>query len=154
MFSILTRFVNAKYLIKTQHLSRITFGTVVGLTSFIIISVCCAFYTIPAMFQVSLVASILVGIQMAIGESTLLGFLKNFPGETVGFFGSGTGFAGISGSGSLILLKCLNLSNSTIYLIAAPTMVPYYISFNFLTKQKRKFQYVEETESVAEDGES
>ena len=82
MFSILTRFINAKYLIKTQHLSRITFGTVVGLTSFIIISVCCAFNTIPAMFQVSLVASILVGIQMAIGESTLLGFLKNFPGET------------------------------------------------------------------------
>ena len=91
---------------------------------------------------------------MAIGESTLLGFLKNFPGETVGFFGSGTGFAGISGSGSLILLKYLNLSNSTIYLLAAPTMVPYYLSFRFLTKQKRKFHYVEETESAVEDGES
>ena len=52
----------AKFLIKTQHLSRITFGAIIGMTSFIVISVCCIFNTIPAMFYVSLVATILMGV--------------------------------------------------------------------------------------------
>ena len=95
------------------------------------------------MFYISLVASVMIGVQRSIGESTILGFLKGFPGESVGFFGSGTGFAGIFGSGILIALKSIKLSDSTIYLIASPTVIPYFISFWWLNRQKESFKYVQ-----------
>ena len=84
------------------------------------------------MFYLSLLASVMIGVQSSLGESTMIGFLKNFPGETVGFYGSGTGFAGIFGSGTLIILKACGLSDSAIYLIASPTLVPYMFSFWWL----------------------
>lgn len=77
----------------------------------------------------------------------MIGFLKNFPGETVGFYGSGTGFAGIFGSGTLIILKAIGLSDAAIYLIASPTLIPYMFSFWWLDKQKVKYVYIQETES-------
>ena len=83
----------------------------------------------------------------------MIGFLKNFPGETVGFYGSGTGFAGIFGSGTLIILKAIGLSDTAIYLIASPTLVPYMFSFWWLDKQKVKYVYIQETEYVPEEGE-
>ena len=118
------------------------FGASIGMTSFIVISICCAYKQIPAMFYISLVSAILMGVQSALGESTTLGFLKSFPGDSVGFYGSGTGFAGIFASGTLILLKSLNFQDSTIYLIAAPTVVPYFLCFRWLDKQKQNYAYV------------
>jgi len=87
------------------------------------------------MFWVSLLASILHGVAAALGESTVLGFLKGFPGITVGFFSSGTGFAGIWGSGLLILLTALKLELWQIYLLATPTVIPYVLSFVWLNRQ-------------------
>ena len=105
------------------------------------------------MFYFSLIASILIGVQSSLGESTMIGFLKNFPGETVGFYGSGTGFAGIFGSGTLIILKAIGLSDAAIYLIASPTLVPYMFSFWWLDKQKVKYVFIQESECEAEEGE-
>jgi len=105
------------------------------------------------MFYFSLIASILIGVQSSLGESTMIGFLKNFPGETVGFYGSGTGFAGIFGSGTLIILKAIGLSDAAIYLIASPTLLPYMFSFWWLDKQKVKYVFIQETECEAEEGE-
>ena len=113
--------------------------TITAFVSYIIVSICTFFDDLPAMFYVSLVASIMIGVQRSIGESTILGFLKGFPGETVGFFGSGTGFAGIFGSGILILLKAFKLSDSTIYLIASPTVIPYFLSFVWLDRQRIRY---------------
>ena len=103
------------------------------------------------MFYVSLVSAILMGIQSALGESTTLGFLKNFPGETIGFYGSGTGFAGIFASGTLIVLKALSFSDSTIYLIAAPTVIPYFLCFWWLDQQKQIYPYVQEAQSAPDE---
>ena len=105
------------------------------------------------MFYLSLVASILIGVQSALGESTMIGFLKNFPGETVGFYGSGTGFAGIFGSGMLIILKAVGLSDAAIYLLASPTLIPYIFSFWWLDGQKLKYVYIQETVFVPEEDE-
>jgi len=56
------------------------------------------------MFWLSLWATVMLGMTSALGELTVLGFLKNFPPETVGYFTSGTGFAAVCGSGSLIII--------------------------------------------------
>jgi hypothetical protein len=56
-------------------------------------------------FYLALSSALLFGIGTALGESTVLGFCKGFPSTYVGLFSSGTGFAGIFGSGMLLMLK-------------------------------------------------
>jgi hypothetical protein len=75
----------------------------------LLIVVCCYFNTHIVFFYISLLASISIGASCALGESTLLGFLKEFPGETVGYYASGTGFAGIFASSTIILLTAAGL---------------------------------------------
>ena len=136
IFSSLTRIVNSKWLIRMQHISRIMMVVFFIVASFIIIAFCCFYDTVDAMFYVSLLTSILVGVGCALGESVILGFLKTFPGDSIGYYSSGTGMAGITGALIFIALKPLGLSNGAIYLIAAPTAIPYFLSFYWLNKQK------------------
>ena len=117
-----------------QHRSRIFIVTGLIVTSFIVISICLFCSDIPAMFWVSLVGSIIAGVGTALGESVNLGFLKTFPGNTIGYYGSGTGMAGITGALIFIALKPLGLSDGAIYLIAAPTAIPYCLCFLWLNK--------------------
>ena len=94
------------------------------------------------MFYLSLFASVLVGVGSALGESTLLGFLKTFPGETVGYYSSGTGFAGISGTLILTSLAATGMTRGATYLVAVPTALPYVLAFLWLDRQKRLYPYV------------
>ena len=150
LMSSVTRFVNAKYLIRTQHKTRIVFVTACIVVSFFIIALCVFESDIEAMFYVSLLASIVVGIGIALGESTNLGFLKTFPGETIGFYGSGTGMAGITGSLIFIALKPIGLSDGAIYMIAIPTAIPYFLSFLWLNKQKKLYPYIPDASETAQ----
>ena len=102
------------------------------------------------MFYLSMFASVMIGIQSSLGESTTLGFLKGFPGETIGFYGSGTGFAGIFGSGTLIVLKAIKLSDAITYLLFAPTLIPYFFCFWWLDKMKRKYPYIQEVSGASD----
>ena len=111
LFSSLTRIVNAKFMINVQHKTRIFMVTGTIVSSFVIIAICLAYADIPAMFWISLIGSIIAGIGTALGESVNLGFLKTFPGNTIGYYGSGTGMAGITGALIFIALKPLGLSD-------------------------------------------
>ena len=71
---------------------------------FIVIAFACTYNENEASFFVSLVASVILGTVSAFGESTTLGFCKGFPSTVVGYFGSGTGFAGVFGSGMILIL--------------------------------------------------
>lgn len=82
------------------------------------------------------------GVGSALGESTTLGFCKGFPSNIVGFFSSGTGFAGIFGSGIILLLKGAGLSDGVIFLIVAPSVIPYFLSFFWLHRTKVLHHYV------------
>lgn len=118
--------------------------------SFLIISICLFEADISAMFWISLIGSIIAGIGTALGESVNLGFLKTFPGNTIGYYGSGTGMAGITGALIFLALHPLGLSDQAIYLIAAPTAIPYCLCFIWLNKQKKLYPYVPDKEEVLE----
>lgn len=75
---------------------------------FLLIIICTAFPVYTFMFYLSLAAAVFIGFS-ALGESVVLGYLKEFPSEMVGFFSSGTGFAGIFGAGYIILTKAIGL---------------------------------------------
>ena len=102
------------------------------------------------MFYLSLFASVLVGIGSSLGESTLLGFLKTFPSEAVGYYSSGTGFAGISGALILLSLSAAGLSNGAIFIAAMPSAIPYFLSFLWVDNKKRLFPYVAQLDESIE----
>ena len=124
--------VNAKWFLKTKHKSRQWFVACGMAFGFFLISFCVlgtndgtSDSSKVYKFYLSLVASIIIGVTCALGESNVLGLLKGFPSKTIGFFGSGTGFAGIFGDSSLIILRAIGLKDWLIYSTAAPTMIPY-----------------------------
>jgi battenin len=55
-------------------------------------------------FYTALVGSVICGSTQALGEAVILGYLKAFPSDLVSGWSSGTGMAGIMGSGSFLLL--------------------------------------------------
>jgi len=117
-----------------QHKTRIMYVTACIVLSFLTIAICCFYDNISAMFYLSLFASIVVGIGCALGESVNLGFLKTFPGNGISYYGSGTGFAGMSGSLIFLALGACGISDAAIYLIVLPTAIPYLLCFLWLDK--------------------
>jgi battenin len=148
IFSSLTRFINARYLIKVKHLNRMMVNSFNMLIGFLIISFACTYNTYKASFFLSLVASVILGTVSAFGESTTLGFCKGFPSTVVGYFGSGTGFAGVFGSGIILLLKSADVSNGTIFFSITPSVVPYFLAFWWVNRMKAKYPYVMEVPAL------
>jgi hypothetical protein len=110
-FSIMTRLANGTILVNVPHMTRITYVSILSITSFSLISL--ASFNAPEKdavdpgifwFCVAICASCLIGIASGMGEATFLGFLKGYPSHTVGYVSSGTGFAGISGTLTLLIL--------------------------------------------------
>jgi battenin len=117
---------------------------------FLIIALACTFSEYEASFFISLLASVILGTVSAFGESTTLGFCKGFPSSVVGYFGSGTGFAGVFGSGTILILQSAGLSNGVIFFIIMPTVIPYFIAFWWINGMKAKYPYVIEVPALTE----
>ena len=62
--------------------------------------------------------------------------------------------AGITGALIFIALKPFGLSEGTIYMIAAPTAIPYFLCFYWLNKQKKQYQYVPSEEEKLKSSET
>jgi hypothetical protein len=60
---------------------------------------------------------------------------KAFPPECVVGFTSGTGFAGIAGSGTWLIFKTIGISSSTAFLILSPIGLLYAIAFWWVYSQ-------------------
>ena len=117
---------------------------------FLIISLACTFDKVKASFFLSLVASVILGTVSSFGESTTLGFCKGFPSTVVGYFGSGTGFAGVFGSGMILVLKSADLTNGQIFFSIMPSVVPYFLAFWWINRMKSKYPYVIEVPALSQ----
>ena len=149
-FSIMTRLANGTILVNVPHMTRIAAVSCLSITSLSLIAL--ASFNAPDKdakdpgifwFCVAVAASCLIGIASGMGEATFLGFLKGYPSHTVGFVSSGTGFAGISGTVTLLVLKGIGLANQYIFIIALPTIIVYYISFQWLNRKKKRYPFIE-----------
>jgi hypothetical protein len=136
LFSILTRVVNGTVLVNVPHINRIGYVSALSLTSFSMIALASANAGSGAdgthWFMVAVAASCLIGIASGMGEATFLGFLKGYPAHTVGYVSSGTGFAGLSGTMTLLILKGLGLDDQYIFVLAIPTIFIYFSAFQWL----------------------
>jgi len=84
--------------------------SVLAILAFILVAWASFMSENPAYFGMAVSACVFIGISCGLGEATFLGFLNGFPGHLVGYVSCGTGFAGLSGTGTLLLLKGLNVS--------------------------------------------
>lgn len=138
----MTRIVNSRYLIKTQHRKRIYFVAYCFAFSPFLTAICLVFSDYSFMFFVVLLAMIIMGIGSSLGESVILGFLKTFPGEAIGYFSTGTGIAGLSGSLIFLSFRSLGFKYSDIFMLVIPLSIPYLLSFMWLNRQKKKYPYM------------
>jgi hypothetical protein len=118
-----SRLANATILVNWPSLRRSYIVTTMGIVAFVMVAYACHRDDDPNFFWLAIAASVFCGIGSGIGEAAIISYLKGFPSHLVGYVSSGTGFAGISGTFGLLALKAANLSNFTIYLIMAPTLI-------------------------------
>ena len=156
MFGAFARLINAKYFLQTSHKIRQWFVTIGMTLGFMLISWCVMGTQGPNgidpnkeyKFWLSLVASVIIGVTTALGEANVVSLLKGFPSKTIGFFGSGTGFAGISGTSMLIIMNAVGMKDWQIYMTAAPTMIPYIYCCLWLINKSRQYPFVPEENLV------
>ena len=118
-----SRLANATVLVNWPSLHRSYIVSISYIISFLMVSYACYRDDDKNYFWLAITASVFCGIASGIGEAAFISYLKGFPSHLVGYVSSGTGFAGISGTFGLLLLKAMNLSNTVIYLIMAPTLI-------------------------------
>jgi hypothetical protein len=145
MWNVVAKIINAKWFLQTPHKKRMWFVGILMTCGFLLIS-WCAMGTQPAgggplpankeyKFWIALFASTMIGVACALGESNLVAFLKSFPSKTVGFWGSGTGLAGLLGTTMLLSMNALGMKDWQIYMCAIPLMVPYMFCVLWLIRK-------------------
>jgi hypothetical protein len=104
IMSIITRFTYGFALVNIHPMTKIRAVSGLAILAFVLVAVAAFNSEHKAFFAVAVIACVFVGISCGLGEATFLGFLKGFPGHLVGYVSSGTGFAGLSGTGTLLVL--------------------------------------------------
>lgn len=155
MWGVVARWVNAKWFLQTSHKARQWFVTIGMAFGFMLISWCVmgtqnGQSTAEYKFWISLVASVIIGVTSALGECNVVALMKGFPSQTIGYFGSGTGFAGICGTSMLLVLSALGMRDWQIYMTAAPTMIPYIYCCLWVIDMSHKYRFVPEIEPKEE----
>lgn len=141
IFSSATKLINAKYFIKIRHIVRIFCNSINMLVGFLTIACVSTFLHIKPAFFIALFSSVLIGMSSALGESITLGFIKAFPSELVGYWGTGTGFSGLFATGILLLLKSAGFTSGEVFFVVIPTVLPYFFSFYWLHRVKSTHPY-------------
>ena len=99
-------------------------------------------------FWLALVAALMHGTAAAFSESTVLGFMKGFPSRLVAPFSTGTGFAGIFGSGILLILKLFFQKDGYIFAIVSPIILIYLFCIFWLQRMKSKYKFNQELDAI------
>ena len=139
LFGAVSRLVNGACCVNIKHTTRIAIVAAMTLFSFVAIAICCIHNQKPAFFYLAIAASVFTGVARAFGEAVFLGFLKGYPSEMVGDVSSGTGFAGIFATGSVLGAKAVGISNQALFFIEALTIIVYFFAFRWLDTQIKKY---------------
>lgn len=107
-----------------------------------IVAICLLYPKVDACFYASLFATILAGVGTSLGDATILGFLKTFPGNTLSYYSSGNVFGGIVATVVFLCTRPLGIKDSAVYFLCVPAVIPYLLCFMWLNHQKKVYPYV------------
>lgn len=133
--SIVTCFVNSKYLLKVRHFTKIQIMLICYTISYLAVGIS-NLMTSMAGFFLCLFGCLVMGIATTLGEQTNLGFLKGFAPELISGWGCGTGLAGVFGAGINFVLRYFGVPGYIIFLAMIPTNLIYLFGFMWLKNQK------------------
>ena len=140
LFASFVQFLNCWLLINVKHVTRLTCNAFYMLSAYLLITVV-TIWKFEAGFWLALLAALMHGTSAALSESTVLGFMKGFPSRLVAPFSTGTGFAGIFGSGILLVLKIFFNKDGYIFLLVSPIIIIYLFCIHYLQRQKRRYKF-------------
>lgn len=86
-----------------------------------------------APFALALFFILILGGSCSLGESVILGYLEAFPPTGVSGWSSGTGMAGLGGSGFYLALAFAGASNFVVYITLLPCAAAYVFIFRRLS---------------------
>ena len=131
IFSSFTRFINSKFCIKISHIKRLF-----GLAMYFFLGYIFLFLILnnnnnddnnKNKIFLTFIPAIIMGTGTSFGESTMLGYIKNFPKDYLVGWGSGTGFAGFIGSFISLICKLNDWELKYLYLFISPISIIYFI---------------------------
>jgi battenin len=147
LFSVLITVINAKYLLKVPHRTRVAAANGIFVAGLL----CIMSAILLGSFEAALFGSMLIGIGCACGSMSIQGFMKEFPPEVFGGFASGTGGAGLFGSVYYLTLKISHIDASRIFLFLFPVYVLYHFTFAYAVKLKSQFDSATEQQQAKKD---
>ena len=128
------------------------FARSVSLTRFEYLSVFEATSTLVN-FWFSLVCIMVIGATSGFGESVILGMLKHYRSDLVGGWSSGTGMAGIAGSGLYFLFDAFDFPLVYTYLVLVPTAYLYFGCFQHMLTSPEQADAEKKAEALRNDRE-
>ena len=139
--SSLCRLANSKFCLRIKYHFRILFISIYftcGYLFMFIILHLQSHLNKTVSFALSLIPSLIMGTGTALGEANMLGYIRTFPEDYISGWGTGTGFAGISGATITLLFKMYKLQTKMLYLYVSPVGCVYFLSFYMSTILREK----------------
>ena len=111
----MSRLLSARFLLQVTHGSRLLVASGLMLTSYMLLAYSMLADNVTG-FYWCIAACLCHGCSQAIGEATVMGYLKGLPSDLVMTFGSGTGLSGFFGVLTVLFLNALGLSQGKVSL--------------------------------------
>ena len=105
-FSLFIKLFNSRFLLKIRHKYKIWAVLLISTLADILLIVGMK----ARIFELTIVATLLIGLGIGLGTCTIFGFMKGFPPLVISGFSSGTGFSGIIGASLYLVFKLYNIS--------------------------------------------
>jgi len=136
IFSALLRVFNSQYLLRIKHFNKIATVVLIWVVGYALFYLSFQIDDNDVGFLIMILATLLIGNFASVANVTAVGFMKTFPARVVTGFSSGTGFAGIVGSGVVVLTKAVKLQFEYVCLAFIPISIMYLVIFRTIQAQK------------------
>ncbi|ELP92103.1 protein btn-1 precursor, putative [Entamoeba invadens IP1] len=136
---LILRIFNMLFLYKIPIKIRLLFSTIFNLIGLfgIVLAILLQEYTQSesyVLFGLALCMILVIGGVQSFAESVILSYSGRFPSEMVNGWSSGTGFAGVAGSGLYLFYSGLNVPDTISFTTLTPLCVIYALVFFFMIK--------------------
>ena len=138
MFGGIVRILNSRFLLQYKHFTRVVWVCLAWLIGFLLFRFAYSLIGKDGTvgFIVSLISTIIIGSFTSIGDGAIIGFMKALPAENIAGWSSGTGIAGLTGTGFYLLCSSLGLKFDTMVLILMPFGLVYVFNFKLILNLK------------------
>ena len=113
-FAAFVRVFNNKYLLQFKHLNKALVVSLCWASGFTLFSFALNMEDMAVGFYLSLFCTVIYGANLAVATVTVIGFMKTFPPGVLVGYSSGSGLAGMTGAGIVMLARRLGVPFSAV----------------------------------------